>query len=112
MPVEGQSLMVPRKDLDTKRRKDTNHSYHQTPRIPTGGTRRNGENHQANQATILLAKDKRRYQKIHKAFRHMSEDQGGPTCSLRITTIKRRPRSTMEINSHGLHYGPAEIRRP
>ena len=40
----------------------------------------------------------------------MSKDQGVPICTLRIATVKRSPRSTMEINSHGLHYGPAKIR--
>jgi len=41
----------------------------------------------------------------------MSEDKGGPTCTLRVATVKQGPRATMEINSYGLHYGPAEIRR-
>ena len=45
MPMKGRPLMVPRKDLVTKRRRDTNHSYRQTSRTPTSGTWRNGENH-------------------------------------------------------------------
>jgi len=48
---------------------------------------------------------------IPKELRHMSKDQSGPTRTLRIATIKRGPRSAMEINRYGLHYGPAEIRR-
>ena len=58
-----------------------------------------------------MAKDKRRYLTIHKELRHMSQNQGGPTCTIRIATVKRGPRSTMEINRHGLHYGPTKIRR-
>jgi len=41
----------------------------------------------------------------------MSRDQSGPTWTLRIATVKWGPRSTMEVNSYGLDYGPAEIRR-
>jgi len=52
-----------------------------------------------------------RYQTIHKELRHMAENQGVPTRALRIAAVKRGPQSTMEINSYGLYYGPAEIRR-
>jgi len=111
MPMEERPLMVSRKDLDTRRRRDTNHSYRVTSRTPTGGTWRNGKNYRTYQSTILLAEDKRRHQKIDKKLRHMSKDQGGPTCTLRIATVKRNPQSTMEINHYGLHHGPAKIRR-
>ena len=40
----------------------------------------------------------------------MSKDQSGPTRTIRIAAAKRGPRLTMEINSYGLHHGPAEIR--
>jgi len=39
----------------------------------------------------------------------MSKNQSGPTCTLRIATVKQDPRSTVEINRYGLRYGPAEI---
>jgi len=81
--------MVLRKDLDTKGRRDTNHSYRQTPRTPTSGTWRNSKNYRTHQPTILLAKDKRRYQMIHKRLQHMSDDQSGPTCTIRIGAVKR-----------------------
>jgi len=103
--------MVLRKHLDTKRRRNTNNSYHQTPQPLTSRTRRDGKNYRTHQPTILLAKHKRRHQTIHQRLRHMSEDQGGPTYTLRIATVKRGPRLTVEINSYGLHYGPAKIIR-
>jgi len=109
--MEGQPLKVSRKDLDTERRRDTNHSYHQTPRNPTSGIRWNGKNYRTHQPTILLAKDKTRYQTIEKRkLRHLSKNQGGPTCTLRTPAAKQDPRWTMEINRYGLHHGPAEIR--
>jgi len=61
MPMEGRPLMVSRKDLDTKGRRNMNHAYRSTSRTPTGGTWRNGKNYRTHQSTILLAEDKRRY---------------------------------------------------
>jgi len=58
-----------------------------------------------------MAKDQRRDQTIHQELRQMLEDQSGLTCSLQIATIKRDLRSTMEINSYGLHYRTVEIWR-
>jgi len=86
--MEGQLLRVSRKDLDTKRRRDTNSAYRQTPRPPTGRTRRYGKKYRTHQPTILVAKDKRRHQTIHKKLQHMSGNEGGPRCTLRITTVK------------------------
>jgi len=86
--MERQPFMISRKDLDTKRRRDTNSSYRQTPRPPTSRTWRDGKNYRTHQPTILVAKDKRRHQTIHKKLRDMSENQGGPTCTLRIAAVK------------------------
>jgi len=82
--------------------------HHEPPQAGHGGTAKTTELHQPR---ILLAKDKGRHQTIHKKLRHMSKDQSGPTCTLRIAAVKPSPRSTMEINRYGLHYGPTEIRR-
>jgi len=54
----------------------------------TSTTRRDGNNYRTHQPTILLGKDKRRYQKFHQNLPHMSENQGGPTCTPRIATVK------------------------
>jgi len=101
--MEGRGLMVPRKNLDTKRRRDTNHTYREKPRPLTSRTRQDNKNDRTHQSTILLAKDKRTDRTIHQKLRHMSEDQSGPTCTLRTATANRSPQSTLEINSHGLH---------
>jgi len=108
MSMEGRPLIVPRKDLDTKRRRTTNNSYHKTPPLPTTRTGWNGKNYRTPQSTIILAKDKKRYQTIHNILGHMSENQDGPTGTLRNITVKWGPWSTVEINSDGLHYRAAE----
>jgi len=41
----------------------------------------------------------------------MSKNQSGPTCTLRMATVKRGPRSTVKINSYGLHYRPVKMGR-
>jgi len=66
VPMERRPLMVLRKDLDTKRRRDTNQSYRQTLQTPRSGTWQNSKNYRTPQLTILLAKDKRKHQTIHK----------------------------------------------
>src|SRR6195952_5972937 len=103
--------MVPREDMDTKRRGEKDSPYLKTPRTPTSGTRRNGQNYRTHQPTILLAKDKGRHQTICKKLRHMLTDKGGPTCPIWITTIERSTRLTMEINRYGLHYRFTKIRQ-
>ena len=111
MSVEGRPLMALRKDLDTKLQGDKDNSYRQTQRPRTSGTQRNGKNYPTHEPMILLVKNKRRHQTIHKKLRPMPEDQSGPICALWITTIKRHPRPAMEIHRYGLHYGPARIKR-
>jgi len=55
MSIEGQPFMVSRKDMDSKRRRDTNSSYRQTPRPSTSRTRRYGKNYRTHQQAIPLA---------------------------------------------------------
>jgi len=86
--MERQPLLVPSKNFDTKRRRNTNRSYRQTARTPTSGTWLNGKDDRTYQPTILLVKDKRRHQTIDKELRHMSKNQSGPTRTLRIATVK------------------------
>jgi len=61
------------------------------PNNPTCRTRGDSKYYRTDQPTILVAKDKRRHPTIHKRLRHISEDQGGPTCTLQIVTVKRGP---------------------
>jgi len=89
--MEGGPLIVPRKNLDTKRRRENNNSYRQTRGSTKSWTPQDGKHYPTDQQTKLLAKDKRRYQTIHKELRPMSENQSAPTWTLQIATVKQGP---------------------
>ena len=101
--------MVLRQNLDTKRRGTQDESYTQKPRRPLGRTWRDGKNYRAGQPTILLARNERNHQAIRQELRHLPTEQGGPTRTIWNASTQRGSRPTMEIDLHGLHYGPSNF---
>ena len=103
--------MVPREDLDTKRRRAKDKPYTQMPRRPPSRARGNSKNYRAGQPTILLAKDVRNDQTICQELRHVPTEQSGLTCTIWNAPINQGPRPTMEINRYGLHHGLTKLRQ-
>jgi len=110
MPIEGRPAVRFRKDLDTEQWRNTNDSYRKKLQPPTSGTQWDGKDYQTHKPMVVVAKDKRRHQRIHQKLPEMSEDHSGPTSTLEVIRIKWRTRPTMEINRCGLHYRPAKVR--
>ena len=111
MPMEGRTPMVPREDLDTKRRRPQVESYMEMPRQPPRRTWGNSENYWTGQPTILLAKDARNNQTIRQKLRHVPTEQSGQTRTIRDASIERGPRTTMEVNRYGLHHKLTQVGR-
>ena len=109
--MEGRTPMVPREDLDTKRRTTQEESYTQMPRRPPSRARGNSKNYRAGNPTILVARNARNNQTICQKLRHVSTEQSGPTCTIWNAPIKLDPRPTMEFNRYGLHHGLTKFRR-
>ena len=111
MRMEGRTPMVPRQNLGTERRGTQNESCTKKPRRPLIRTWGNSKNYRAGQQTILLARIERNNQMIRQEQRYLPTEQSGPTRTLRNAITKQGTRSTMEIDCHGLHYGPSNLWR-
>ena len=100
----GRTLMVPKKDLDTKRRRTQDQSYTQMPRQPPSRTWGNSPDYRAGQPAILLAKNARKDKTIRQESRHVSMEQSGPTGTIRDAPIERSSGPTIEVSDYGLHH--------
>ena len=81
------------------------------PRRSSSRTWGKSKNYWASQPTILLAKDERNDQAIRQERRHVSTEQGGPTCTVRDAPIELSSGPTLEINRYGLDHGLTKFRR-